>query len=160
MKRWVNNISDEYDHKMNKKILIADIISGILLLLFLYTALNKLGDHERFRFALERSPLLKTFAGFIAIALPIAELLVALLLFIPLTRLTGLYAAFFLILLFTVYLVYMIAFSPDLPCSCGGALSQLTWKQHIFFNLFFILLSLCGIFLYKKNKNRRSRPPP
>lgn len=140
--------------------IIADIISGILLLLFLYTALSKLWDDGTFHFVLKKSPLLYRFAGFIAIALPITELLVALLLFMPRTRLKGLYASFFLIYMFTVYLVYMITFSPNLPCQCGGALALLTWKQHIFFNLFFILSSLGGIFLYRKNKNRRSSPPP
>lgn len=154
------NLILKYQPKINKSVLIADIISGVLLLLFLYTALSKLFDYETFRFVLKKSPLLYRFAGFIAIALPIAELLVVLLLFIPRTRLTGLYAAFFLILLFTGYLVYMIAFTPDLPCNCGGVLKLLTWKQHIFFNLFFILLSLTGILLYKRNKNTRSSPPP
>lgn len=160
MKKWANTIFGVSNHKINKKILISDIISGILLLLLLYTALSKLADHETFLFVLKKSPLLHAFAEFIAISLPITELLVALLLFIPRMRLTGLFASIFLIGLFTVYLIYMITFSPDLPCQCGGALSLLTWKQHIFFNLFFIFLSLCGIFLYNKNKNRRSSPPP
>ena len=154
------NLILKYQHKINKLILIADIISGVVLLLFLYTALSKLFDYETFRFVLKKSPLLYRFAGFIAIALPIAELFVALLLFIPRTRLNGLYAAFSLILLFTGYLVYMIALTPDLPCNCGGVLKQLTWKQHILFNLFFILLSLTGILLNKRNKDRRSSLPP
>lgn len=158
--RSINIISFKSDLRINKILLVADIISGVLLLLFLYTALSKLWDYETFRFVLKRSPLLYHFGGFIAIALPIAELLVALLLFIPRMRITGLYVSFTLISAFTLYLIYMISFSPDLPCQCGGALSLLTWKQHIFFNLFFIFLSLCGLFLYNKNKNRRSSPPP
>src|SRR5690606_41617749 len=82
------------------------------------------------------------------------------LLFIPAFRKIGLYASFILIALFTGYLTYMIVFTPDLPCSCGGVLAALSWKQHIFFNLLFILLSLTGIYLINRNMNRRSSPPP
>jgi len=153
------NLTFIYRLKINTA-LIADLISAALLLLFLYTAVSKLSDYESFRFVLTKSPLLYPFAGFISIALPITELFMALLLFIPRTRLTGLYASFILISLLTLYLIYMIAFTPDLPCNCGGVLKLLSWKQHIFFNLFFMLLSLCGIFLYQKNKNRRSSSPP
>lgn len=153
------NLTFTYPHKINT-VLIADTISAMLLLLFLYTALSKLSDYESFRFVLSKSPLLKHYAGFIAVALPVEELLVALLLFIPPTRVTGLYISFILISLFTLYLIYMITFTPDLPCNCGGVLKLLSWKQHIFFNLFFIVLCLAGIFLYKRNKNRRSSPPP
>lgn len=146
---------------MNRKAMVAlEIISALLILLLLYTALSKLSDHETFLFVLKKSPLLYPFAGFIAIALPIAELLVALLLFIPRTRSTGLWASFFLITLFTVYLIYMVAISPDLPCSCGGAVGSLSWRQHIVFNLFFIAISLCGMLVNKEIKNRRISPPP
>jgi hypothetical protein len=154
------NLILKYQHKINKPVLIADIFSAMVLLLFLYTAFSKLFDYGTFRFVLKKSPLLYRFAGFIAIALPIVELLLVLLLFIPRTRLAGLYVAFFLILLLTGYLVYMIAFTSELPCNCGGVLKLLTWKQHIFFNLFFILLSFAGILLYKRNKNTKSSPPP
>jgi hypothetical protein len=144
----------------NQPDLMADVISGVLLLLFLYTSLNKLADYTTFEYVLTRSPLLKPIAGFVAWILPVAESGIAILLFIPSSRLKGLYASFILISLFTLYLIYMIAFTPDLPCQCGGVLKLLTWPQHVFFNLFFVLLSLTGIVLYKRNKMRRSESPP
>ena len=139
---------------------IADIISGILLLLFLYTSLSKLIHYEAFKAVLHSSPLLKSFAGVIAWLLPVTEIAIAVILFIPLTREKGLKASFVLISVFTLYLAYMVAFTPDLPCNCGGVLQFLTWPQHIFFNLFFILLTVTGILFYKKNKSRESEPPP
>jgi len=150
----------KYGHKINKLILIADIISGVVLLLFLYTSLSKMTEYEVFKNVLTVSPLLKPVAGIVAWLLPVTEIVIVVLLFIPSMRLKGLYASFILISLFTLYLIYMITFTPNLPCNCGGVLKLLTWKQHIFFNLFFIFLSLTGILVYKRGKNRRSNPPP
>lgn len=144
----------------DKSMAIADIISGLVLLLMLYTSLSKLTDYETFRYVLQKSPLLHRFAGIIAIGLPTAELGTAFLLFIPVTKLKGLYVSLFLLILFTFYIIYMLSFSPELPCNCGGVLKFLTWKTHIYFNLFFILLSVHGIILYRKSTCRLSRSPP
>lgn len=134
---------------MKRTLIIADFISGLILLLLVYTSISKMVDHERFKDVLLSSPLLKPFAGFIGWALPLTEFIIALMLFIPATRLKGLYASMSLLILLTLYLVYMIKFTPHLPCNCGGVLKQLSWEQHIFFNLFFIGLSLFGIVLNK-----------
>lgn len=154
------NLTLKYQNKILKLILISDIISALLLLLFLYTSLSKLIDYETFKNVLSASPLLKPVAGVVAWLLPVTELLIVVLLFIPAMRLKGLFASLILISLFTLYLIYMIAFTPHLPCNCGGVLKLMTWKHHIFFNVFFILLSLTGILVYKRNKTTRSNPPP
>jgi hypothetical protein len=159
-KRPLNIIPLKNDFRINKAIFIADIISGILLLLFLYTSLSKLADYQTFKNVLSASPLLKPVAGVVVWLLPVTEIMIVVLLFIPVMRLKGLYASFILISLFTLYLIYMIAFTPNLPCNCGGVLKLLSWPQHVFFNLFFILLSLIGILLYKRTKNTRSDCPP
>ena len=154
------NLTLKYQNRILKLILISDIISALLLLLFLYASLSKLADYETFRNVLRASPLLQPVAGQIAWLLPVSELVIVMLLFIPRLRLKGLYASFILIILFTLYLIYMIAFTPNLPCNCGGVLKLLSWPQHVFFNLFFILLSLVGILLYKRIKNTTSDCPP
>lgn len=155
----MENKSD-YKRPIKRTQLIADIISSIFLILFLYTALSKLWDYENFRATLSSSPLLSPIAALLALLIPITELIIVVLLFIPTFRRWGFYASFVLITLFTGYLTYMILRTPDLPCSCGGVLAALSWGQHIFFNLAFILLSFTGIILYNRNKNRRSSPPP
>jgi putative oxidoreductase len=132
---------------------VIEIISALFILLFVYTALSKLSEQGKFKWALGESILLSNYAGTIAWALPTVELLVALLLFIPRTRLWGLYASTVLMVIFTIYLGYMIAFDPKLPCSCGGVLQNMTWKQHLIFNVFFTLLAGTGGWLYRK-KNR------
>ena len=142
-----------------KKTTAIDIISSVLLLLFLYTAISKIADNANFKNVLSQSPFLKPLAGAIAWALPATEIIIAVLLFIPAARMKGLYACFFLLLMFTIYLIYMVLMTPHLPCNCGGALKNLSWRQHIFFNLFFVLLSLAGILLNRKNKKVLSAAP-
>lgn len=137
-----------------KKPLAGDIICGLLIFLFVYTALSKLDGLSQFRAALLQSPLLSNRSQFFSLAIPVTELFVAFLLFLPRTRLWGLYGAFALMLLFTLYITYMLNFTPHLPCSCGGVLKQLTWKQHLLFNIVFTLLSLTGIFLQKRSGDK------
>src|SRR5688572_10043134 len=115
---------------MRRKYII-EIISGLLIFLFVYTAISKLTDYTSFKSVLRRSPLIGDYAAVVALALPITEGLVSLLLFIPRTRLWGLYASLALMSVFTLYLAYMIVFTPNLPCSCGGVLKQMTWNQHL-----------------------------
>jgi len=137
---------------MNKNSII-ETITAILVFLFLYTALSKYTDLGAFKYSLSQSPLLNKFVGFIAIVLPAAEILTVVFLIIPKTRLKGLYISAGLLSAFTLYLTGMLMFSKDLPCGCGGVISSLSWKQHIFFNLFFILISILGIRLYRKVSN-------
>ena len=145
-----------------KRTTIVEIISSLLILLFVYTATSKLLDYNSFKHVLVKSPLIGDVAGIIALALPITEAVVSLLLFIPPTRLWGLYGSFALMSVFTLYLAYMILFTPNLPCSCGGVLRQMTWNQHLVFNIFFLLLSLTGVVLQRKQlrkEQERELPP-
>lgn len=134
---------------MSRK-LIAEIIGGLFILLFLYTALSKLSEIALFRLVLRSSPLISDYANLVSILIPVSEILVSLLLFIPGTRRRGLYAAFLLMLIFTLYLAYMLSFTRQLPCSCGGVISRLTWKQHLVFNIAFTLLAIAGIRLSRE----------
>lgn len=136
---------------MSRK-LIAEIIGGLFILLFLYTALSKLSEISVFRLILRSSPLIAGYANIISIFIPASEILISVLLFIPGTRRWGLYASFVLMLVFTLYLSYMITFTPELPCSCGGAISKMSWKQHLLFNIAFTLLALAGIWLNRERQ--------
>jgi len=133
-----------------KKALAIDIISGLLILLFLYTAISKFTDYNSFKTVIHKSPLIANFSGTIAWALPLTEIIIACLLFVPFTKLTGLYTSAAILTIFTLYLIYMLMYTPKLPCSCGGVLKNMSWKQHVFFNTGFILLSLTGILLKKQ----------
>jgi hypothetical protein len=46
----------------------------------------------------------------------------------------------------------MFLLSPYLPCSCGGLIEALSWRQHIFFNLAVMAISL--LLFINKNKKK------
>lgn len=142
----------------NKRVLL-ETISAIFILLFVYTALSKLFTFKIFTMTLEETPLIGGMAAFIAIALPVSEILVSLLLLIPRTRKWGLYSTFSMMLTFTLYIGYMIIFTPNRPCTCGGVMEKMTWNQHLIFNIVFTILALIGILINngKLNLSRSHR---
>src|SRR5665648_765640 len=107
----------------------------LYMLLFVYAAISKLLDFENFRVQLAESPLLSAYAGLIAPAVISLELLLVLLLSFKTTRLTGLYGSFFLMIAFTVYIYLILNYSDFVPCSCGGIIEKLGWREHIVFNI-------------------------
>lgn len=148
------------NHQLN--IIINEIIAALFILLFVYTATSKLKDFNSFYFTLQNSPLLHRYAKVVALLLPVTELVIAGLLFFPRSRRTGLYFSFLLMIIFTFYIGGLLLSSSKLPCSCGGVIRQMTWKQHLVFNIFFT--ALAGLSIYLRNKrfiaiNRNSRIP-
>jgi len=126
---------------------LVEWIAGVFILLFVYTAVSKLLSFRQFQNTLHRSPLISQFADFIAVALPAIELLIAVLLLNPQWRAKGLSASLVIMIVFTLYIGYMILFTPHLPCSCGGVIKQLGWRGHLIFNGCFILLAFITIYL-------------
>ena len=130
-----------------KRSTIVDIISSLLILLFIYAALSKLLDYSTFKLQLSKSPFITAFSGTIAWALPVGEVLVGLALSFKTTRLIGLYTSLFLMTMFSGYIFSMLHYSYYIPCSCGGILSKMNWTTHYWFNLVFVLLSIIAIIL-------------
>ena len=138
--------------KVSAKTNLLNLIAAAFIFLFTYTALSKLTGFASFKATLQESPLIKDYASVLAYALPVTELVISGLLFIPYTRMAGLYSTLALMILFTGYIGYMLVFTPNLPCSCGGVLKQLSWKQHLLFNIFFTFLAAAAIWLQKRIK--------
>lgn len=131
---------------------IPSVVALLLVVLFLYTGISKLMEYTVFKEQIGASPILHPIAPFIAWSLPLAEFAVAVLLFIPAWRLWGLYASFILMLAFTGYVIAIVSFSKELPCSCGGVLQEMSWSQHIVFNIVFTLLALLAALLERKQR--------
>ncbi|MET7000329.1 MauE/DoxX family redox-associated membrane protein [Chitinophaga defluvii] len=124
-----------------------EIILALLVILWIYTGLTKMINYADTRFQMGRSPFIKPIAGLVAVTLPAFEVMVAGLLVFKRTRLLGLYASFFLMLLFTGYIYAMLHYSYYVPCSCGGVLAILSWNQHLIFNIIYTLFALFGVIL-------------
>lgn len=133
-----------------KRTTIVEAIAALYILLFVYTGINKIIAIDTLKYILKDYPLIGIYPTLIAWGLPVIELMVSVLLFIPKTRKVGLYSSLFLMIGFTSYLIYMLTFTTQLPCTCGGMLKELSWGQHLIFNIFFITLGVLGIRLYKR----------
>lgn len=137
-----------------RRIHIIDIISFLLILLFVYAAVSKVMDFEQFKGQMFNQALPHKVATTLIWTLPEFEILTALMLFFEQTRLLGYYLSTILMCLFTVYIaLVLLHYFSRVPCSCGGVIKALGWKMHIVFNLFFLLLSILGIFII--NRERR-----
>jgi uncharacterized membrane protein YphA (DoxX/SURF4 family) len=130
---------------------IIEIISALFVVLFVYAAVTKLIDYDKFRLQLGQSPVLTAFAGTIVWLVPAIEIVIAMLLMTKRFRLAGFYAAFSLMVMFTAYIVVITRFSEYVPCSCGGVLEKLSWDQHLVFNIAFVVMATIAVVIYPKD---------
>jgi putative oxidoreductase len=128
-------------------------ISALLILLFSYTAVSKLLDFPTFSAQLRQTPYLNHFAIFLAIAIPLLELAIIVLLTRQATRKTGLIISLGLLSVFTLYIGAMLLTHQKMPCTCGGVISKMKWEQHIIFNLFFIAINVIALTPKRKSLN-------
>lgn len=129
----------------NFRRIIIEIICLLYVLLFVYAAVSKLLDFERFQVQLAQSPLLSAFALWVSPLVIGIELLIAFLLVFPRTRIVALFGALSLMTMFTAYIFIILHYSSFVPCSCGGILEKMTWNAHLAFNIVFLFLALVAI---------------
>lgn len=139
-----------------KQSIIIEWISCLLILLFLYTGVSKLIDFKGFVQDMHNQPFPSWLKMSIVWALPAVEIIVPISLIFDRSRRAGLYASLVVMVVFTIYTAaVLLDFFGYTPCSCGGVIRTLSWKQHLLFNLFFTGLSLWGIVLYAKKKHNK-----
>lgn len=134
------------------KAYLFDAISYYYVLLFVHTAVGKLINYNAFFKVLGDLPAIGNSNGFLAPAIIGLEFLISVLLIIPKYKRAGLFASLVLMVLFTGYLGYMVLSHNKLPCSCGGAISGLSWGQHVAFNAGSMLLAIIGLLIHSKSK--------
>lgn len=137
---------------MSRKWLV-EAISLLLFILFVYAATSKLVDYKHFSFQIDAQPLDNRFTPWIVFGIPGLEFVIAAMLIYKRTLMTGLWASLILMVIFTVYIILIqLNYFGKIPCSCGGVISRLNWTQHLFFNLFFVFISIAGIILHRKQQ--------
>lgn len=141
---------------MRKKIII-EVISSLLILLFLYASVSKWLAFKSFIGDMNNQPFPNWMTPWLVWSIPSIEVLIVVLLIFERSRLPGLYASLGLMLAFTIYTVAVLlhAFA-YIPCSCGGVIKKLTWSQHLVLNLFFVGISIAGIILFKKTQPKNA----
>jgi len=131
---------------------IVDIISLLYIVLFFYTGVNKLRNNDTFSEQVSKNTYLNDYHTVIAIAIPSMEVLISAALIAAFfthakwPRKWGLYAGTALMAIFTIYVKFMLK-SGHLPCTCGGIIEAMSWKQHFYFNTSFTLLGILAIWL-------------
>lgn len=149
---------------MRMRNIYVEVVSAILIVLFVYVAVSKLLDHYYFQSVLGNSPLIGDAKIIVSWLIPVIELVISALLLIPMYRSKGLLSATILLIVFTLYIAYLLIFVPELPCSCGGILNKLSWPAHLEVNGFLTFLSFSAWTLNNRNKrfiaiNRIRRTP-
>lgn len=140
-----------------KRGIIVEVICFLFILLFVYAAVSKLLDFEKFRIQLGQSPMLTDFASLVAFGVPTLEILLAITLSINKFRTIALYAGLGLMTAFSAYIAVILNFSDFIPCSCGGILERLGWTEHLIFNIVFILLAMIAIVLNDNVQMEKSK---
>jgi len=128
----------------------SELISYFFVVLFCYASFSKILDFENFQLQIAQSPILSAYAGFISYGVLGAEFLAAGLLLYPKWRTYGLSASLALMVMFTTYIYLILNYSDFIPCSCGGILEKLGWREHLLFNAACILLAIVALLMTEK----------
>ncbi|MDQ0965413.1 hypothetical protein QFZ20_000816 [Flavobacterium sp. W4I14] len=136
---------------------IIKFASSLLIILWIYTGGSKLLDFISFEHQLTLQNFSPLVTGVLKYTIPIMEVFTAVLLCIKITLRIALVLSLIIIGSFTVYtLLVLTGFYPKIPCSCGGIIKTLSWRNHLIFNLFFFALNITAISL-SIIKERRPR---
>lgn len=139
----------------DKKIGIVDIVCLLMILLFTYTAISKLTDFTGFKGQMYNQAIPYWVASVLIWALPGAEIIVSILLVFSSTRKFGLWCAVLLMIAFTSYVALVLFdFSGRTPCACGGVFRSMGWQLHLYFNIFFLILSTLGLIIINGKERR------
>lgn len=139
-------------------------INYLLIFLFAYTAVSKLNlfsytapfswdnfkfiDISSFEEAMFKSPVLRPYVHELAWMIPAIEIVACILLLFNKTKTAGYYLSLLLLTVFTAYIMYILSmYDHNLPCVCGGVISLMSWKQHLIFNYFFIVITIRAIYV-------------
>jgi len=142
----------------NRNSLVLDALAFYFSVLFLYTAFSKLTDFTTFQFDLHRDPIVGWLGTPISIGLPAVEIMIAALLLFRRGNRIAWWLSFYIMLVFTGYVMIILTFIPhkDIPCSCGGLIRFMSWRNHLLFNAATTLLAVGGIRVARKVRGQLS----
>lgn len=145
---------------MKEKGILIYVCTALLILLFAYTAWDKVLNHEIFLNQMRRSPFpfMDVWALGLVWLIPMAEILIAFFLWLEHWRRRGLIASMVLLAVFEVYIGGMLLSGRELPCTCSGVFNM-GWVNHLIFNAVFIGIAGLGLLAHDgkwpSNRSRR-----
>jgi putative oxidoreductase len=137
---------------MRTKNLCLEICCSLLVALFVYASLMKFMHFQVYMEEMHKQVFPEWMGSKLIYIVPTMEIMIAVGLCFRYLRGSALYASLALMCLFTIYaLAVLTHVFTEAPCSCGGIISLLTWKQHVIFNLFFVGVTVAAIYLRKSS---------
>lgn len=140
--------------------IFSTVISGFFMLLFIYTAFDKLAEINSFQSQLQNNSLIGEKAVAVSYLIIALEIVIAGLLSYSKTRKKGLLLSLITMVLFSCYVYYMLHYSANIPCSCGGIIEDMTWQQHLYFNVGCVGLAGIAIIALEKTKKKTEKRFP
>jgi hypothetical protein len=143
---------------MKLKTLFINTVYFLFIAMFLYAAFSKWLGFNVYASQMKHQPFPEWMSSILVWAIPISEVIVVLLMIITKTSKLGLMIATAMMIAFSIYiaLILLHIFGDKIPCSCGGAISQFTWPQHLVFNLFFVIMGVIAVYLERDKPNTYS----
>ena len=139
---------------MKNKVYIQFAITIMLLLLWIPALLDKLLQFGTFQSGILKQPFSDELGYMLIYSLPILEIAIVILLVSSKYRWMGFVLSSVLMMTFTGYIAIALMGAWDkIPCGCGSVISSMSWKQHLWFNLFFLAISLVGFIVSIKLRN-------
>lgn len=127
------------------------VVVLLLLILWVPVVIDKLTDFELFKKGILNQPFSNQLGYVLIYALPVLEIATVICLVYPKFHKAGLIISTVLMAAFTGYVgIALLGAWEKLPCGCGSVISGMSWQQHFFFNLFFLFLSISGLYLWYK----------
>ena len=144
-----------YRHPQKRKHFALHAVIALLLLLWVPVAIDKVLGFSAFKNGILNQPFGDRLGYFLIYSLPALELVTVSALVFERFRKAGLILSVILMAGFTGYIgIALLGAWEKLPCGCGSVISGMSWTQHFFFNLFFLALSIFGLYLWYKQRGK------
>ncbi len=137
--------------KVSLRKLISEI--GLLLIIgfFAYTLSNKLLQFDAFKLNVARTGLFEGMmvdaVSYLAVSMEAGSILL-----LVFSRKWGLRFALLMMLVFTVYILYLASTGHYEVCGCGGVLNGLKFQWHLLINLVLIFILLLYVIYHRSHR--------
>lgn len=133
---------------MRTKNIISELIIFILIILWAYTFASKIFDFDTFYRQIKGAYLLDAGRSALPYILQAIHLGIVILLINKHWRGLGLLTSLSVIVIYTVYLIYILKFAPSIPCSCIAIFKGMNWNNQLYFNFIALAINLIGLITY------------
>lgn len=133
---------------MRIKNIVSELIIFILILVWAYTFASKIFDFDTFNRQIKGAYLLSAGGSVLPYFLQVVHLGIVILLLNKNWRRLGLLTSLSVIILYTVYLIYILKFAPSIPCSCIAVFKRMNWHDQLYFNFIALAINIIGLITF------------